>query len=176
MDSGQIKVSVQTTPTFPAYLRFILSTAFWQVRFLIPFAILALLCFLLAPIIPFEEAAGAMAHYRDAIELLILPAIIFLLIPISNALAARKRWRTATELSVPRTYIFSDSGIEVIAETFRSTVAWSHIVSARRSRTHILLGTAQKLYYLIPVVDFGSAESYAQFKYLVNERVRNSNV
>jgi hypothetical protein len=174
MDTTVPVIRVSTVPTFGAYLRFLLLLAFRQVRFLIPFALGLLILFFVFPFMPFIESRGVIATYRDSLPMLILPGIVFVLIPVSNVWAARRRWRDAAELHVPRTYVFSDTGIEVIADTFHSEVAWSHIVIARKSAGQVSLGTAQKLFYLVPVGEFESSQSYDQFRLLVTQKVANS--
>jgi len=172
MNSTSDDIKLSTTPTFGAYLRFVMWAAFRQVRWLIPFAVLALVCFLLAPVIPFERQ-GPLARYRASLAVLILPGIVFALLPLSSYLGARKRWRAAVELRAPRTYVFNDSGVDIAAGSFNSEVAWNHVVTADRHRDQILLGTAQKQYYLVPVHDFESREQFGRFLELVRCKVPN---
>jgi hypothetical protein len=175
MSSTTDSIRISTTPTFSAYARFVMWAAFRQCRFLVPFAILALICFLLAPVIPLERQ-GAMARYRASLSGLILPGMVFVLLPLSSYYAARKRWQNATELRAPRTYVFSDEGVDIAAQSFNSHVAWKHVVTADQHRDQILLGTAQKQFYLVLVDDFESQEQFDRFLELVRSKVANCRV
>ena len=172
MNSTSDNIRIATTPTFGAYLRFVMWAAFRQVRFLIPFAIFALICFLLAPVIPFEQQ-GTLARYRASLAVLILPGIVFVLLPLSSYFGARKRWQTAVELRAPRTYVFNDVGVDIAADSFNSQIAWKHVVTADKHRDQVLLGTAQRQFYLVPTQDFESQEQFGRFLELVKSKVPN---
>ena len=102
---------------------------------------------------------------------LVLPGILFVLVPLSVYHGARKRWNSAPELRVPRTYYFSDTGISIAAETFKAEFAWTHIVAAFKSRDHVLLGTAQRQFHFVRTSDFESPEQFARFLELVKRNV-----
>lgn len=170
MTTSADPIRVSTTPVFRDYLRFLMWFSFRQVRLLIPFAIFAIVAFLLAPLVPFEEK-GAIARYRAALGTLILPAIVFVFLPISNYLAGKKRWKAAIALRAPRVYVFSESGIEVIAETFHSEASWKHVVSAYQQKGQVMLGTAQRQFYLVPMAAFESPAQRAEFLDLVKRNV-----
>jgi hypothetical protein len=170
MNSTFENIRIATTPTFGGYLRFAMWMGLRQIRFLVPFAIFAFIAFLLAPVVPFEQQ-GAVARYRASLGVLILPGIVFVLLPLSIYCGARKRWQIAAELRAPRTYVFSDAGIDIAADTFNSQVAWTHVVTAYKSRDQILLGTGQKQFYLVPVEGFESREQFARFLELVKSKI-----
>jgi hypothetical protein len=138
-------------------------------------AAVSLLFFLFAPLVPTEEA-GTAAHYRGMLSALILPALVFIFIPVSIHVIARKRWLQAIEVRAPRTYIFTSSGFEVVADSFHFSGSWDTIVSAQQEKAVIYLGTAQKQFYIIPVSDFASPEELGQFKQLVSTKVRGSSL
>jgi len=175
MNSTTDTIRVSTTPTFNAYLRFVMWHLVRQVWFLIPIAILLLICFLLAPLIPFEQE-GAAARYRASLGALILPALVFVLLPLSTYFAARKRWRLAADLRAPRTYVFSETGIELLSDSFKTQITWSHVATAYRRPDQILLGTAQKQFYLVSLRDFESPEQLNQFLELVRRKVPRSRI
>ena len=170
MNSTSDAIRISTTPTFGAYLRFVVWAALRPVRFLVPFAIIALVCFLLAPVIPLEQQ-GAVARYRASLAWLILPGIVFVLLPLSSYFGARRRWQSAAELRAPRGYVFSDEGVDVTADSFNSHVAWKHVVTADKQRDQVLLGTAQNQFYLVPLDDFESKEQLDRFLGLVKSKV-----
>jgi hypothetical protein len=168
-------IRVSTTPNFADFLRFVRWVAFRQVRVLIPFAIFALICFLLAPIIPLEQR-GALARYQALSPALFFPAIVFVLLPLFSYYGACKRWRNAPELQVVRTYIFNDEGVAILAESFNSHVAWKYVVTADKHRGLVFLGTAQRQFYLVPVHDFESPEQFNRFLELVRSKVAKCRV
>lgn len=168
-------IQVHSVPTFKAYQRLQLWHSFRSLRPLIPFAILALVCFALAPFFPLEQQ-GAPARYQAMLNVLFLPGIIFVLVPALVIISAKNRWRVATDLRATRTYHFDDYGIRLSAETFQSAVTWEHIVLAKRSGGQVLLGTAQKQFYIVPIGDFAPAELYDEFRKLVTEKVADSNL
>ena len=166
-------IRVTAAPTFNAYVRFQLWFFFRQVKWLIPFSVLGLLCFLCWPLFASAEIS-LLSRYRACLGVLILPGIIFGLGPVSVILSARKRWQEAAELRVPKIYIFSASSIEILADTFRSTMAWSLITVARNGADQVLLGGAQNVFYLVPMKGFDSPDSYSRFRELVAGKVADS--
>ena len=140
-------------------------------RLLTVFAVFAVIMYLVGPLLPQESDSGA-TMYLYGLPVLILPAIVFVLMPVNVYYAARQRWQAAGALSEPRSYTFSDAGVQVAAETFEGFVAWSHIIAAERVGGLILLSTAQQQFYLIPVRSFDSDEAVVRFSRLVAAKVR----
>jgi hypothetical protein len=164
-------ISVSVLPTFPDSLRFAYRALFWRMRFVVVFAVLLLSAFLSAPLLPFSGETTVAARYMQLLPALILPVLVFVFIPVTSYLAARKQWRTVAALREPRTYTFTNAGIQVAGETFDGFIAWSNIFSAKRVGEHVLLATGQQQFYLIPVRAFGPEENWTQFCRLVATKV-----
>ena len=171
METATPAIRVSTTPTYQSYRRLMLWTAMRSQRRLMPWAILAIFCFLVAPTIHLGDPPQPMASYGSAWAVLILPGIVFVMVPVSIILVARKRWRTVPELRAPRAYVFSDAGIEIVADSFHSTFGWDLLVTALRSGDQVLLGTGQNLFYFFRVTDFSSPEDYERLRSLVSSKV-----
>lgn len=175
-------IRVNVIPTFADYLRLNLHVSLrgfpvlrrlpvWGLISLIPFGVLSLAAYPFAPLLfaGLGENPSWFEAYMAALPLLLLPLALFLLAGIY--LAARHRWRIAGELREPRTYIFSDVGIQVAASSFEGTSTWQHIVRAERAGPIILLGTAQQAFHLIPVAAFDSEDDFERFLDLVARKV-----
>jgi hypothetical protein len=164
-------IRVQYLPTFAHYLRFMRYSATRQTRRLRPFGIIAVVCFLLVPLLPFDGNPSALAKYRTCLGALILPGALFVLLPLTAYFSASKRWNTAAELRESKTYEFSDTGLSVTADTYKGFTHWNNIVRAESTGPLFLLYTAQSAAYLIPVDSFGASERVDAFKALVRKNV-----
>jgi hypothetical protein len=168
----EILIRIQSIPTFRQYLRFCrrgVSRRIWAIQ---PFAILSLIGFFLAPIIPSEEHTGALTQYKEWSGLLLLPVIVFVLLPLSTYFSAKKRWQTAAELREPRTFEFTDRGVSTKGLTFSGEIAWASIGRAETAGTLILLYTHQQTGFLIPR-DAITPEQEASLRMLLRNKVAN---
>ncbi len=165
-------IRIQTTPTFGQYLQFCRLGIGRRTRMIKPFAILCLICFLLAPTLPSEGNPGALAQYKSSAMVLILPAFVFVLLPLVTYFAARQRWRTAAEAREPRSFEFNDWGISIKGLTFSAEAAWTNIPRAETAGPLILLYTRQELGYLIPR-DAMTPEQEASLRVLLRNTVTN---
>lgn len=168
MDSA---ICIQFTPTFLQYKQFVEYTAKRRTRWLRPFGVIALVCFLFVPLLPFEGNPTLLAKYTTCEGFLILPGVLFVFLPLSVYFSAKKRWNTAAELRALRNYEFSDAGLSVSGETFQGFTKWVNIVRAEASGQLIFLYTGQALAYLIPVDCFEDLEQVETFKTLVRKHV-----
>ena len=167
------EVVVETTPTFGDYLRLLLRFSFRQARVVIVFASLAVLVFLVAPMMPSKEANATLVERYWAYKfILILPAIVFVFLPLSVYLTARARWAKAPELREPRTYRFNEQGLSLTAESFGSSFAWSHITRAEKFSGLLALVTAQQAAYLIPWTDITRQGVQTPLMALIHRHVR----
>jgi hypothetical protein len=105
-----------------------------------------------------------------------IAGVFFVFIPLVIYLASQRIWQRAAEVRAPRNYVFSETGIELISEIFRSHFSWDLIVTARKSRGQIFLGTAQRQFFLIPVNAFEGTDDLARFSALVRHKVNNSKI
>jgi len=96
--------------------------------------------------------------------------------PLLYSYAIRRLWRTAPEMSEPVTYIFSESGVQTIGQTYSTTVSWSSIGTAERISSIIFLGTGQRLFYVVPVKAFESEADFEGFCNLVEKNVAKCNL
>lgn len=166
-------ISVSLTPTFPEYLRINWWVTWRRFRLLVPFAVLMLIGFAFIPMLVGGPETPADQYVRLA-PALILPAIVFLLLPITIYLSVRRRWKTAPELREPRTYTINNDGLRVVGVSFEGFTAWSNIVSAERVGSQILLGNRQQQFFLIPDRAMESDELWLRFCQLVSTKVSGS--
>ena len=115
-----------------------------------------------------------MEKYCNWMALLVLPCLIFVVIPAMLYVFGRKRWRDAAELHEPRTYEFSDSGVTCSGRTFSGSTQWVNIRRAEVSGPLILLWMSQRTAHIIPVVALGNQEKAEEFKSLIRQKVQDS--
>lgn len=168
-------ITITVTPTCGDFVNFNLRYALNRARLLILLAGFWLLvagcgAFALLSVPPAQPGAG---KYAFLVPTLLLPAVVFVWLPLATYLGARRRWHSAAELREPRQYTFTCEGIQVTAETFAAFITWSHIASAERASGQILLGTQQGQFHLIPLSAFRDEEEFARFRKLVADRVEN---
>ena len=159
-------IRIHIVPTFRDFWRGVIWATFRQYRRLLLFAILLLVAFLASPLFPGDHAP--MARYP---ECLIVPAVIFVFVPLSIYRGTTKRWHKSNELRSPRTYVFSDAGVEASGDTFNSQLAWAHYVTAYKSGDLIFLGMGQNQFTILPLRDFESPQQLARFIELVKSKV-----
>jgi hypothetical protein len=164
------EMRVTTTPDRSVYLRFLFWVGRRQFRFLTPFAVLSIVCFLLVPFLPAQES-GLPLRYRDAWPVLFLPGLLFVFVPLQIYAVGRKRWRELPEIWEPRTYVFNDRGFEVVGQSFRTQQDWSLLRIAYKHRDMVLLGTGQRQFFLVSLRDFESPELVDRFLTLVKSKV-----
>ncbi|MBP3958442.1 YcxB family protein [Gemmata sp. G18] len=111
--------------------------------------------------------------YAFAVPALLLAGAVFVYTPIATYFAARKRWETAEELREPRTYTFTDDGIEVVGKSFSGFMTWPIIIRAERAGGLVMLATRQQQFYLLPVKAFEQPETWARFTQLIEANVRD---
>jgi hypothetical protein len=167
-------ITVTVTPTRSDFVNFNLRYGLRRARalmFIGGFWLLAATCVAFAVVTgPFlQPGAGG---YAALVPMLAMPIAVFVLLPVSTCLAARRRWHGAAELREPRRYTFTGEGIQVTGETFAAFVAWSHITTAGLSAEQVFLGTQQNLFYLIPLRAFSDGQ-LESFRTLVAERVED---
>lgn len=159
------------TPTYAQYLQFLRYTARRQARWLRPFAVVALISFIFAPLLPFVDSPTVAAKYQFCLKALILPGVVFLIVPLIVSFSAKKRWNMAAELRAPKSYEFSDAGLSVAGDTFQGFTKWENIVRVETTGSLILLYSAQSGAYLIPAESFGGSEQVESFKEFLRKHV-----
>src|ERR1700677_541140 len=92
-------VCVNVTLTFADYLRFVGWSTFRRLFFLVVIAFFSLGFFLAAPMLSQGDSVGE--KYLNSAPSLILPAIVFVLLPVIGYLGARKAWGSAEALREP---------------------------------------------------------------------------
>jgi len=143
------------TPQLRDFVRFQAYHSIRQVKLLFIIAVFLLVVFACAPFMPYQKSTTALEAYRSSVGVLILPAIVFLLLPATIWFSSYRRWQSAPEVREPRQYTFSDRGIEVKAATFSSKFDWTNIREAPVVKGLLLLITAQRAAYIIPLGDAG---------------------
>jgi hypothetical protein len=126
------EIQIVTEPTFEQYLTLNRRAASRQLRFLKPFAVLGIVCYALSPFFPTEERVSVARMYLSYLPALILPAIVFVLLPLSVFSNAKRQWRSMPVLSEPKTFTFSDAGVTIAARSVQSSLAW-HLLARAES-------------------------------------------
>ena len=165
---------VEVKPIFADYLRLNLHVIFRRLRVVAGLAVFSLLGFLLGlPWMPFEGNPDLLTRYRGGLPLLILPGIVFILLPLSVYWDARRRWKSADELREVRRYQFTESDIEVLGTTFSGRTDWKNIIRAERAGPLILLVTSQQAFYIIPIRAFPNTSEAEKFRRWLKEKIPN---
>lgn len=145
----------------------------WRVLRYPSAAMLAL--FLASPFLFHDLAAeGVLLPYAQSLPVLVLPAIVFVLLPANLYLAAKKRWNAAPEIREPRRFTFSEDGIAVEGATFSARVAWSHVTGAETHCGLVILKTNRNMCYLFPEKGFPDETRQEAFLFLVRKKVSPS--
>lgn len=164
------EITLHVGPEFGDYLRFVRWTTRRQLGRVRIFGWICLLAFALSPLLPIE-ADGAVARYRSSLYLLILPILMFVVLPAITYAAARKRWSRVPEVYEPRTFVFSDDGVAYTSATVRATSGWNHFTRAHEAVGHVLLETAQQTFHTIPVRAIDSQETLERLRELITSKV-----
>src|SRR5215831_14495450 len=102
-DQESLAVCLRITLTFGEYLYFSLRILARQARFVILIAAALIVVYLVSPwtgLAAEEEGIGE--TYGHNLGALLLPGVIFILLPVSTYFNARKRWNSASELREPK--------------------------------------------------------------------------
>ncbi len=168
-------IDVAYEPTFRDFLtlnRWIVRRG-WRVLRYLSAAMLAL--FLASPFLFHDLAAeGVLLPYAQSLAVLVLPAVVFVLLPVNLYLASKKRWNAAPEIREPRRFGFSEDGITVEGGTFSGRVSWSHVTGAETHRGLVILKTNQNTYYLFSEKGFPDETRQEAFLFLVRKKVSPS--
>ena len=140
-------------------------------RYLWWLSVVMVLCAVLVPFTPLEGDPSIGTRFLIGLGILPIPLLVFVVIPFVNSYSVRKRYHAAPELREPINYVFSESGIQADGHTFSGTTAWSIIASAERVGSYYFLGTAQRLFYIVPFEALQSNEDRKSFCKLVAANV-----
>ena len=174
MDATVLSIRISFVPAYGDYRRFVFWAVFRRLRISL-FVVVAALALLIG-VTAFRVYKEGAAIDRSTILIVAWVALVLVIIPFSYLRTARKRWLKSLELRLPRTYVFSDAGIESSTVTSQARLTWAYIVKARKLKGLVMLGTGQQAYFLIPVAAFESPQSYEQFLVLVREKVADSHL
>jgi hypothetical protein len=140
-------------------------------RFLWWLSVLMVLCALWVPFTTLEGDPSIGARFLIGLGVLVIPLLVFIGLPLTISYSVRRHYQAAPELREPITYVFSHSDIQAVGNTFSATTAWSNFVSAERAGSFYFLGTAQRLFYIVPFEAFQSEEDRKAFCKLVATNV-----
>ena len=145
-------VEFEVTPRFADYLRLQYHGIYRQQRWIVWIAAALVVLFLVAPFaMAWEGNPTLVERFWSMRMVLILPVLVFVLMPSLIYFEARRRWARAAELREKRTYLFSDTGMTMKGATFSAAFDWSHIRRAETVRDLLLLWTGQPIAHLLPM-------------------------
>jgi len=165
----QQEIRVEVLPTFADFLRlnyWVMARRLWLMWVIM---IPTLLLFLATPILPI--GGNLLEKYLKTLPAGVMSVIAFGVVPASIYFAARKRWQIVAELREPRTYTFTDAGMQVKANSSEGFTTWQNIASAHRMGDTAVLATVQQQFHLIPLQAFESPEQFAQFRRLLASKI-----
>ncbi len=162
---------VEYTPNFGDYLRFQKTFRRRSFRVARAIAILFTICFLLAPWIPSEGNPSLLMGYRDYLFALIVPGMVFVIVPLCVYIGTRRQWKRAAELHEPRIYEFSDAGLSTTGRSFSGSTQWANLRRAETNGPVVVLFTRQRAGYFIPLSAIGDAQQVEALKSLLRRNV-----
>jgi len=165
-------IDIAYEPTFRDFLamnRWITRRRRRMVRYL---SAVTLALYLSSPFLFHDIAAeGVLLSYAQSLAVLVLPAAVLIILPVSLYLAAKKRWNAAPEIREPRRFTFSEDGVAVEGSTFSGRVAWSHVTGAESHCGLVILKTNRNMYYLLSEKGFPDETRREAFLFLVRKKV-----
>jgi hypothetical protein len=151
-------LEIRYTPTFADYRALNIHVMRRQLRFLLPFAALALVAYILYPFIlqspfvlqPPDYQVSAVDCYRSNWCLLILPGMV-LYCMVATLRRAKKRWISAQELREERRLQIDSVGVRANMKSGDSFTDWSVFKTALITKRFVYLTTAQQAFLCFPV-------------------------
>jgi hypothetical protein len=168
-DPGEESIRVHFTPTLTDHFRLNLRVVLWGVFRLF---VVMISVFLLVPLLTQVDPSS---QYGDPDYLLacgITTVLAFPLLFVFTFLSVILRWARDKTQQEPRTFVFSDSGIEREGVTFAGIVSWNNFNKIERRGWLIVLMTKQKRQWVVPVRAF-SPEDRVKFRRLAESKVSN---
>ncbi len=171
-DPAEESIRVHFTRTLADHLRLNLLFFLWRVAWLF---FLLIAAFLTGLMLTRDARDDDAIQYDDPDYLFacgIITLLAFLFLFVFTFVSVILRWARDKTQQEPRTFVFSDSGIEHEGVTSTSTVSWNNFKKIERRGWLIVLATKQKGLWVVPERAF-SAEARMKFRRLAESKVSN---
>lgn len=144
-------IQFHVTPLWSDYLRVQIALLYQHRRIVVGFAIISLLVFSVWPFLPYESATpqSISEKYWSAKALLILPGLIFVLLPAMTAFQLVHLWKSSPEYYAVRTWALTDRAIHTGGKGFEASTDWELIREAMLISNCVVLKTDQNAVHII---------------------------
>ncbi len=168
MQQSAIKASGQLT--VGDLYRFSLHTLFRRFRWFLGIVAAGALFFV-------TSLLGRTFHWEWTWSNIVGPLILFVLVPyaflIAPYFAARKQLANPN-VGGPKTYVFSEAGIELSGPTVQAHLEWSSVVEVRETSRQMLLYPQQSMAFVLPKRFFESEADMAALRALISAKVKHA--
>lgn len=145
---------------------------FVAVQFILLFKRIGLLLILI--LYPALLIIGAISKSNFQIFDLIPISIFLFVYPLLIFFSARKKYQLNLQLQEEITYDFLDNELQIVGETFNSTLGWQKIFRIRKLKNYLLIYQNKYGFYIIPLVNLKSEDIEKLKSIAKNHSIKNN--